>query len=112
MIEEKQHQHTKWFASGDLKLRQKDLEDGRVGVWVALNKSNMCFAMIMYDFIEWCREMDIDVEVDMSWNDHRGFVIESKDEALIRSEIARFISINNLKPDENDEKFSDDEWYS
>ncbi|HEY2495004.1 MAG TPA: hypothetical protein VGI33_19105 [Paenibacillus sp.] len=112
MVEEKQHQNTKWFVSGGLKLRQKYLEGGRIGVWVSLDKFNICFAMIMYDFIEWCREMDIDLEVDMSWNSHRGFVIESKDQVLIRSEIKRFININNLKPNENDEKFSDDEWYS
>ncbi|URJ44362.1 hypothetical protein MF628_004076 [Paenibacillus polymyxa] len=112
MFEEKQHQNTKWFLSGDLKLRQQDLGGGRVGVWVSIHKFNICFTMIMYDFIEWCREMDIDLEVNMSWNNHRGFMIENKDQTLFRSEIKRFININNLKPSEDDEKFSDDEWYS
>ena len=112
MFEEKQHQHNKWFLDGDLKLRQQDFGDGRAGIWVSVHKYNVCFTMIMYDFIEWCREMDINLEVDMSWNNHRGFVVERKDLVLLRSEIKRFIDINNLKPSEDDEKFSDDEWYS
>ncbi|MGD2197843.1 hypothetical protein [Lysinibacillus fusiformis] len=112
MFEEKQQQHTKWFLDEDLKLRQQDLGDGRIGIWVSVHKCNVCFTMIMYDFIEWCRELDINLEVDMSWNNHRGFVIESKDLVLLRSEIKRFIDINNIKPSEDDEKFSDDEWYS
>lgn len=112
MFEEKQLQHTKWFLSGDLKLRQHDFGDGRVGIWISIRKFNICFTMVMYDFIEWCRELGINLEVDMSWNNHRGFVIESKDQVLVRSEIKRFIDINNLKPSEDDEEFSEDEWYS
>ncbi|OXM14100.1 hypothetical protein [Paenibacillus herberti] len=112
MFEEKQYQNTTWFISGDLKLRQQDFGDGRIGVWVSFHKFNVCFTMIMYDFIEWCREMDIDLEVGMSWNNHRGFMIENKDQALVRAEITRFININSLKPSEEDEEFSDDEWYS
>ncbi|WP_268625037.1 hypothetical protein [Paenibacillus alvei] len=112
MFEEKQHQNVNWFLSGDLKLRQQDFGDGRMGIWVSIHEFNVCFTMIMYDFIEWCRELDIDLEVDMRWNNNRGFVIESKDQALVRSEIKRFIDVNNLKPSEDDEKFSKDEWYS
>ncbi|AVK84477.1 hypothetical protein C3943_13300 [Lysinibacillus sp. B2A1] len=112
MFKEKHHQHTEWFLNGDLKLRQQDLGDGRVGIWVAIYKFNVCFTMVMYDFIEWCRGLDINIEVDSNWNNHRGFVIESKDQVLVRSEIKNFIDINQLKPSEDDEKFSDDEWYS
>lgn len=112
MLEEKQNQHTKWFLSGDLKLRQQDFGDGRIGVWVSIHKFNVCFTMIMYDFVEWCRELDINLEVDRRWNNHRGFVIKSKDQVLVRAEIKRFIDINNLKLSEDDEKFSEDEWYS
>lgn len=112
MFEEKQNQHTKWFLNGDLKLRQQDLEDGKIGIWVSIHKFNVCFTMIMYDFIDWCQELDINIQVDMSWNNHRGFVIESKDQVLVRSEIKRFIDINNIKPSKDDETFSDDEWYS
>ncbi|WP_338554587.1 hypothetical protein [Paenibacillus sp. KS-LC4] len=108
----RKHQHTKWFLSGDLKLRQRDFGDGRVGSWISIQEFNICFTMVMYDFIEWCRELDINLEVDMSWNNHRGFVIESKDQVLVRSEIKRFIDINNLKLSDDDEKFSEDEWYS
>ncbi|EPC8417901.1 hypothetical protein EXW45_15585 [Bacillus wiedmannii] len=107
MFEEKQQQHTKWFLDGDLKLRQQNLRDGRIGIWVSVHKFNVCFTMIMYDFIEWCRELDINLEVDMSWNNHRG-----KDLVLLRSEIKSFIDIYNLKPNQDDEKFSEDEWYS
>ncbi|MNI92444.1 hypothetical protein D3C73_1502440 [compost metagenome] len=56
--------------------------------------------------------MDIDLEVDRSWNNNRGFLIESKDQALVRSEIKRFIDVNNLKSNEDDEKFPKNEWYS
>jgi hypothetical protein len=66
----------------------------------------------MYDFIEWCKDLNIDLEIDSSWNNHRGFVIENKDQVLIRFEVERFISIYNIKPNEDDEKFMNDEWYS
>ncbi|OKP88797.1 hypothetical protein A3842_05010 [Paenibacillus sp. P3E] len=112
MFEEKHYQNTKWFLSGDLKLRQQDFADGRIGVWVSIRKFNVCFTMIMYDFIEWCRDLDIVLEVDMTWNNHRGFLIESKDQALVRSEIKRFIYIRNIEPSNADEEFLDDEWYS
>lgn len=114
MFEEKQHQHqhTKWFLDGDLKLRQQDFGDGRIGIWVSLHNINVCFTMLMFDFIEWYQEMDINLEVDKGWNDHRDFVVGSKDLVLFRSEIKRFINVNNLKPGEDDEKFSEDEWYS
>ncbi|MGG2073201.1 hypothetical protein AB1J28_07620 [Lysinibacillus irui] len=112
MFEEKQQQHTKWFLDGDLKLRQQDLGDERIGIWVSVHKFNICFTMIMYDFIDWCRELDINLEVDFSLNNHRGFVIESKDLVLLKSEIKIFINTNNIKPSEGGEKFSDDVWYS
>ncbi len=112
MFEEKQQQHTKWFLDGDLKLRQQDLGDGRTGIWVSVHKLDASFTMIMYDFIDWCLEMDIKLKIDMSWNKRRGFVIENKDLVLFRSEIKRFIDIYNLAPSEDEDKFSDDEWYS
>ncbi len=112
MFEEKQQQHTKCFVNKALRVRQQDFVDGKIGIWVSVHKFNVCFTMMMYDFIEWCRELDINIEVDMSWHNHRGFVIESKDLPLLRSEIKRFIDLNNIKPSEDDEKFSDDEWYS
>lgn len=112
MFEERQQQHTKWFIDGNLKLRQQDLGDGRIGIWVSVHNLNASFTMIIYDFIDWCLEMDINLEVDTSWNKHSGFVIESKDLVLLRSEIKRFIDIYNLTPSEDEDKFSDDEWYS
>ncbi|SCY38520.1 hypothetical protein [Lysinibacillus fusiformis] len=112
MFEERQQQHTKWFIDGNLKLRQQDLGDGRIGIWVSILNLNASFTMIIYDFIDWCLEMDINLEVDTSWNKHRGFVIESKDLVLLSSEIKRFIDIYNLTPSEDEDKFSDDEWYS
>ena len=112
MIEEKQHLNTKWYLDGELKIRQQDFGDGRIGIWVSIQKFNVCFTMIMYDFIEWCEELDIDIEVNMSWNNNRGFVIKNKDQLLVISEIKRFIEINNIEPSEDDDRFSDDEWYS
>lgn len=111
MFEERQ-QHTKWFIDGNLKLRQQDLGDGRIGIWVSVHNLNASFTMIIYDFIDWCLEIDINLEVDTSWNKRSGFVIESKDLVLLRSEIKRFIDIYNLTPSEDEDKFSDDEWYS
>lgn len=112
MIEEKQHLNTKWYLDGELKIRQQDFGDGRIGIWVSIQKFNVCFTMIMYDFIEWCEELDIDIEVNMSWDNNRGFVIKNKDQLLVISEIKRFIEINNIEPSEDDDRFSDDEWYS
>ena len=107
MIEEKQHLNTKWYLDGELKIRQQDFGDGRIGIWVSIQKFNVCFTMIMYDFIEWCEELDIDIEVNMSWNNNRGFVIKNKDQLLVISEIKRFIEINNIEPSEDDNSFWD-----
>ena len=52
MIEEKHHLNTKWYLSGDLKIRQQDLGDGRIGIWVSFQEFNVCFTMIMYHFIK------------------------------------------------------------
>ncbi|WP_028593229.1 hypothetical protein [Paenibacillus assamensis] len=112
MLVEKQQENMKWFVSGDLKLRQKDLEDERTIIWVSLDTFNICLTMLMYDFVDWCKDMDIDVEVDMSWNSHRGFIVGSKEKSVIRSEIKSFINLNQLKSSENDDRFSDREWYS
>ncbi|MFI2130888.1 hypothetical protein ACH434_12540 [Lysinibacillus fusiformis] len=112
MFEERQQQHTKWFIDGNLKLRQQDLGDGRIGIWVSVHNLNASFTMIIYDFIDCCLEIDINLEVDTSWNKRSGFVIESKDQVLLRSEIKRFIDIYNLTPSEDEDQFSDDEWYS
>lgn len=112
MLEEKHHLNTKWYLSGDLKIRQQDLGDGRIGIWVSIQKFNVYFTMIMYDFIDWCKELDIDLELDLIWKNHRGFVINSKDQVIVLSEIKRFIDINNIEPSEDDEEFSDEVWYS
>lgn len=32
MLEEKHHLNTKWYLSGDIKIRQQDLGDGRIGI--------------------------------------------------------------------------------
>ncbi|WP_342560585.1 hypothetical protein NSQ95_07315 [Psychrobacillus sp. FSL W7-1457] len=112
MIEEKHHLNTKWYLSGDLKICQQDLGDGRIGIWVSIQKFNVCFTMIMYDFIEWCKVLDIDLEFNLIWKNHRGFVINSKDQVIVLSEIKRFIDINNIEPSEADEEFSDEMWYS
>lgn len=39
------------------------------------------------------------------------FVIESKDQELVQTEIKRFIDMYNLKPSKEFEKFSDGECY-
>jgi hypothetical protein len=112
MKEEKQLLNTKWYLSGDLKIRQQDFGDGRIGIWVSIQNFNVCFTMLMHDFFEWCQELDIDIEVNISWNNHRGFVIKSKDQLLFITEVKRFIDINNIEPSEDDDQFSDKEWYS
>ena len=43
---------------------------------------------------------------------HMGFVIEDEDLELLLTEIKRFIDYYNIKPNEDNEKFSDSEWYS
>lgn len=58
------------------------------------------------------RYLNIDLEFDLTWKNHRGFVINSKDQVIVLSEIKRFIDINNIEPSEANEEFSDEEWYS
>ena len=112
MFEVKKQSHTKWFLDGDLKFQLQVLEHGKIGVWVSFQNFNICLTMLMYDFIDWCRDVNIIIEIDNSWNNHMGFVIEEGDLELLLIEIKRFIDYYNIKPNEDNEKFSDSEWYS
>uniref|UniRef100_A0A4Y8PVA3 Uncharacterized protein n=1 Tax=Paenibacillus athensensis TaxID=1967502 RepID=A0A4Y8PVA3_9BACL len=104
---------TTWFAEGEIHFRQTVCGEEKTLIWVSSAKSNVGFTMIMYDFIEWCRrEMNLNIEVDMSWNHHRGFAVSNSDWPLVRSEMIRFIHLHNIQASENDDIFSDGEWYS
>ncbi|MBO1580117.1 hypothetical protein [Bacillus sp. XF8] len=113
MIEEKKNQNIRWYVDNNLRIRIQEISDGKAGLWVTLDKRNICFTMIMYDFMDWCeREISINLEVDKSWNNHRGFIIESSDQVIVISEIKRFITEFNIKPNENADQFLDAEWYA
>ena len=56
--------------------------------------------------------MNINIEIDFTWNNHRGLIIKNHDINLILGEIINFISEWELEGNSNADNFSTEEWYS
>ena len=113
MIVEKENDTTSWYLDNNLKIRLQDLDDEKIGVWASIQKINPYITMIANDFIDWCeREACINIYGCSNWNNHKGFLIDSKDKAIFIQEIKRFIDEFDIHASENEDKYADAEWYS
>lgn len=113
MIVEKKNDTTSWYLDNNLRIRLQNLGDEKIGVWISIQKINPYITMIANDFIDWCeREIYINIYGCSNWNNHKGFLIDSKDKAIFRQEIKRFIDEFDIHASEHEDKYADAEWYS
>lgn len=106
---EKKNGDVTWYVHNNLKFRVKD-ERIQKKLWIANNYVNVCFVLIMNDFIDRCKENNININIDTSWNKHKGFITESDISELI-GEIIYTIEELNIDDINGTDKFSEKEWY-
>lgn len=113
MIEEKKNNGNIWFADNDLKIKLRNINEFEWLFLVSINDKNVCFAMLMRDFINWCaNEVGISVTPDRSWSNRRGFKTTETNLEILTQEIKRFVEEYNVTPSEQAEDFLEEEWYS
>lgn len=112
MKEEKIQGNIKWIAYNNLRFRIEKVNDDSSVIWVSDNFVNLCFTLVMNDFLSKCEdELNINIEIDLTWNNHRGLIIKNHDINLILGEIINFISEWELEGNPNADNFSTEEWY-
>ncbi|WP_432665097.1 hypothetical protein R9X47_02380 [Wukongibacter baidiensis] len=113
MNEEKRENDMSWFVHNNLKFRVKRKNEESSIIWISDNFKNISFSLVISDFLSRCEEeLNINVEIDMSWNRHRGFIIKNNEVNLVLGEIINFVTEWAIEPNENADKFSKEEWYS
>lgn len=113
MKEEKNENGINWIVHDNLKFRIKRINEELSILWISDNFKNLCFNLIINDFLSRCEEeLNIFMDIDMTWNRHRGFKIKNCEVNLLLGEIINFIFEWEIEPNENADKFSEQEWYS
>lgn len=115
MVVEKEQNNTKWLKEGSLKIKVKE-EGEKSTVAVILDGYNICFKLIMFEFIDYTKdELSLDVSVTRHWNNQRVFIIDSKNSLTLVSYISKFIKEWDIKISENTvsdaDIISDELWY-
>ncbi|MCP4133724.1 MAG: hypothetical protein GY754_22335 [bacterium] len=102
----------RWIDRGDLKFRIKKINDEQSIVWTTKLGFDVNFTIMIYEFFEYCsNEFSIDIRGDNSWS-LKGFIIRNDDIALVLGQIGYYVDEWNIEPDEEDERISEEEWYS
>lgn len=113
MKEEKIKGNIKWIAYNNLRFRIEKVNDDSSVIWISDNFVNLCFILVINDFLSKCEDgLNINIEIDFTWNNHRGLIIKNHDTNLIIGEIINFISEWELEGNPNADNFSTEEWYS
>lgn len=112
---EKSNKNTKWFKNNGLKIKLKNKGD-ESEVWVTLDKYNICFKLLMFDFMDQLKEeLMLDIAVNKVLGNQRIFIVNSKHDVELVNYIERFINEWNIKISKNTVSNSDiipDEiWY-
>lgn len=112
---EKVNGNIKWFRKGKLKIKLKDVGK-KSEVWVILDGYNICFKLIMFDFVERIKEdLMLNVSIERVWNNQRAFIINSDHALELINYILEFIYEWNIKVSENTisdfDFIPDDLWY-
>lgn len=115
MVVEKEQNNTKWLKEDSLKIKVKE-EGEKSTVAVILDGYNICFKLIMFEFIDYTKdELSLDVSVTRHWNNQRVFIIDSKDSLTLVSYISKFIKEWDIKISKNTvsdaDIISDELWY-
>lgn len=113
MKEEKKENSICWLKHNSLKFRIKEINKELSIIWVACNFKNLCFSLIMYDFLRRCEEeLYINMDVDTTWNGHRGFKVKNSEIDIILEELMQFVMEWEIETNEKADEFSKEEWYS
>lgn len=112
---EKSNQNTKWFKKDGLRIKIKNKGDISE-IWITLDKYNICFKLLMFDFIQQLKEeMMLDITADRVLGNQRIFVINSNYDMEIVNYIEIFINEWNIRISKNTDSDADiipDEiWY-
>jgi hypothetical protein len=112
---EKINGNIKWYRENKLKIKLKDMGE-ESEIWVMLDGYNICFKLIMFDFVERIKEdLMLNVSIKKVWNNQRVFVINSGHALELVNYILEFINEWDIKVSTNtisDSDFIPDNlWY-
>jgi len=113
---EREKEQTKWFKKDDLRIKQTR-EGKQTLVSVILDKYNICFKLILFDFLDYIKEdLALDVKIEKIWNKQRVFVVDTKYVSDLINYIELFIDERNIKISEStvsaSDIISDELWYN
>jgi hypothetical protein len=113
---ERKKGNTKWFRKDNLRIKQIN-EGEETKVSVILDGYNICFKLMMFDFISHIKEdLLLEVKIIKIWNNQRVFLINTKYALDLIKYIVSFIDEWNIKISENTVSASDiisnELWYS
>lgn len=98
---EKSNQNTKWFKKDGLKIKLKN-KGSESEIWVTLDKYNVSFKLLMFDFMEQLKEdLMLDITVNKIFGNQRIFVTGSNDGMEIVNYIEKFIDKWNIRISKN-----------
>lgn len=98
---EKQEGAIKWFKKDNLKIRLKKEGESSV-VSVMLDGYNICFDLMMYDFIDRIKEaLLINIQIKKIWDNRHVIIVDSNDAMILMDYIAEFVDEWNIKISEN-----------
>lgn len=112
---EKKHGNIKWFKKNKLRIKLKE-QGEKTEVWVVLEGYNICFKLMMFNFIEQLKdELMLDVSIKKVLNNQRIFIVESVNALELVNYICSFIDEWNIKITKNtvsdSDIISDRSWY-
>lgn len=113
MKNEKKVQNIRWLSHENLNFRINNNNNNTSTLWVSISGVDLCFTLILYDFIERCNEnSNIHIEIDTAWNNWRGFKVNSSEVDSLLQEIINFIVEWEIEANENGDILSEERWYA
>lgn len=107
---EQKKENTEWYSLNKIRFRVCLQNQGASIIWVSNEFKDVIFSLITYDFISRCKdELNLDIGIDSSWQNHWGLLVDTNDVRLILGEIVYFLSDWNISP--STETFTQEEWY-
>jgi hypothetical protein len=113
MKKEKTLQNIEWVAHENFHFRIQKKHDNTATLWASVSGKDLCFSLIFYDFLERCYDrINIQIKMDTSWNDWRGFTVNQSEVNLLIQEILNFVVEWEIEANENEVAISDEQWYA
>lgn len=115
LVLENESNNIKWFKENDLRIKIKNIGEESI-ITVLLGKYNICFKLIMFEFINSLKEDKIiDISIVKNSYNQRVFVVDSKNDIQVAKYIIGFarewdIKISKDTVSESDVIY-DEIWY-